>query len=365
MDQTPPEVLHQIFDLLEFSEVSALRAAAKKYANIGIEYLTHRIRFHCTAESIARAEELANHATLKNHVKALVMEGNLLADIGCEHSYASHYDSAHHADEKPQPPEMPCTTRERRLYERNLAKFDREVLQKYETYRIAWRKQQTLIKTPVYSQIGRSITLALPKLEMIRLSTVGRCHHTLSERFIRDFALDCAMPMDQDSEHSAVQLKHLLVPTGTPLRSLRFLEVHVLSPAFFSSTPQAVLAEVFRNLRTVSLTFRLSTTERAGIDLDSTHRCYSKLLTTHLSDALAAATELKILTINFDDFGLYVPALNVKSILGDTTWSKLRQLDLDNIYADEEYLNKALQRQPSLDSFFSPLRSSNLERGEH
>ena len=79
-DRCPPEVLQHIFRLLEFEDVSSFRGVARRYANVGIEYLTWRIRFFCSLESINRARELANHSTIRERITTLELEGPLLTD---------------------------------------------------------------------------------------------------------------------------------------------------------------------------------------------------------------------------------------------------------------------------------------------
>ena len=131
-------------------------------------------------------------------------------------------------DEKPQAPGPHCTNRERRLHERNMAKYERELQQKYKKYRATWKKQQNLINSPACAQISRAVALALPRLESVTLSTIGSCSHALSERYIQNFPLSCSMPMDQNSEHAVAQLKLLILPTGKQSRRSRPLQLSLM-----------------------------------------------------------------------------------------------------------------------------------------
>jgi hypothetical protein len=130
-------------------------------------------------------------------------------------------DLDHRHNEKPKPPNANCTDRERRLYERNMAKYDQQIHEKYSTYRKAFNLQQTLLGSSSYSRIDSTIIMPLPRLENIVLSNVGRCCHSLSDRFIQDFPITCAFPMNQNSIHSTFQLKQLVLPTGKILLHLR------------------------------------------------------------------------------------------------------------------------------------------------
>jgi hypothetical protein len=177
---------------------------------------------------------------------------------------------------------------------------------------------------------------------------VARCAHVLSDRFMQSFALTCAMPMEQDSGPAIVQLKHLVLPAGQPLRNLKSLNVHILSPTFFGSESPYLLSEVFQSLRRITLSFRLSHEERSDSQGDDLAECYASILKDKLHGALAAATDVECMAINFVDFFPPGLAINVKQILGETSWAKLKSLDLDSISADEKYLTDALQRQPAL-----------------
>ena len=124
-------------------------------------------------------------------------------------------DQDKYAQVRPQYPHSSSTPRERRLYERNIAKFDREALQKYKNNRAAWSKQQALVDSLAFAPgISRGIVLKLPKLEHLSLHTIGGCRHALSKRFLQEFDLTLAMPMDQDTQASDLQLSHLILPAG-------------------------------------------------------------------------------------------------------------------------------------------------------
>jgi len=304
---------------------------------------------HRPCRSLQRLHSIASHDVFRKHVDTLVFEGNILANVGCEHSYAAHYDLEHHKDEKPQAPPRNCTPRERRLYERNLVKFNANILKKYEYYRRVYDAQQTVIASSAYSDLVAPSILRFPKVNKIVLSTVGRCKHVLSERFLQTFAVDCAMPVDHDTKHTKCQLEHLILPRGNPLKTLQSLEVHVLSPKFFMGfQPAAKIVEAFRNLRRIDLNFRLEKDERPDLEFMGADFCYAGLSKGILRDALAAATELEDLTINFDDFGYYGSCINVKHILGDSSWPKLKELDIDCMSTSQDYLLNVMKRQRAL-----------------
>jgi len=163
--------------------------------------------------------------------------------------------------------------------------------------------------------------------------------------------VDCAMPIDHDTKHTKFQLQHLLIPLGKPLTNIQSLKIHVLSPNFFTGfLPPAPIVHAFRNLRLISLSFRLEKEDRPNLEFMGADFCYSALSKGILRDALAAAKELEDLTINFDDFGYYGSCISAKHILGDSTWPKLQALDLDCMATSQKYLLDFLERQQSLET---------------
>ncbi|KIX05956.1 uncharacterized protein Z518_03930 [Rhinocladiella mackenziei CBS 650.93] len=350
MDHCPDEVLLKICSRLDFKSVANLRRVNKHLSEVGAEALVKRVRFHCSQESLERLNALAQHEVFCRYVDTIVFEGNILANIGCIHSYSAHYDLDHHKDERPQPPAWDASAREKRLYDRNMVKFHREITAKFERYRAFYETQQKVLKSTAYTSLLAPSIPRFPKLNKIVLSTVGRCKHVLSERFLQRFAVDCAMPIEHDTKHTKEQLRHLLFPQGQPVSTVRSLEVHVMSPKFFTGfVPCDMICQAFQNLRSIDLSFRLEKDDRIDLDIMTADRCYGELSKGYLRDALAAATELQELTINFDDFGFYGACINIKHVLGDHSWPKLTMLDLDCMSTSQEYLLAMLSRQTSLD----------------
>ncbi|EXJ89360.1 hypothetical protein A1O3_02427 [Capronia epimyces CBS 606.96] len=350
MDSCPDEVLLKIFNRLNFKSVANIRLVSKRLAAVGAEALVKRVRFHCSQESLERLNTIANHDIFSKYVDTIVFEGNILANVGCVHTYSAHYELEHHKYERPQPPEKNATAREKRLYERNLIKFNHDITLKYDRYRTFYDQQQKVLKSTAYDELISSSIPCFPKLSKVVLSTVGRCKHVLSQRFLEMFAVDCAMPIEHDTKYTKEQLKHLLFPQGRPLTALHSLEVHVVSPKFFAGfMPGDLICQAFQNLKVIDLNFRLEKDDRHGLDALTADRCYGDLSKGHLQDALAAAKDLEELTINFDDFGFYGACTNMQQILGDHAWPNLTTLDLDCMSTSESYLLDMLTRQPALE----------------
>ncbi|KAJ9609193.1 hypothetical protein H2200_006965 [Cladophialophora chaetospira] len=348
MDKLPDEVLVKICALLDFQSNANLRLGGKRYAEVGAEALVKRIRFHCTDESLQRLHTLAQHNVLCKYVDTVVFEGNLLAAVPCIHTYQGHYMLDHHQHERPQPSPKNATAREKRLYDRNMAKFTRDIQKKYDRYLDLFTKQQKILSSSAYNDMIDPSMLRFPRLTKIALSTVGRCKHVLSGRFLESFTADCAMPIEQDTKPTKEQLKHLMFPNSQPLIGLRTLEVHVMSPKFFFGfVPTDMLCLAFASLRNIDLNFRVEKDDRGSLET-SADRCYADFSKGILRDALSAANDLEQLTINFDDFGYYGPVTTLDKIVGTKAWPKLVSLNIDYMTTTEEYLMGLLKRHPSL-----------------
>ena len=349
MDRSPDEVLVKICAWLDYKSTANLRLVNKRLAEVGAEALVKRVRFHCIGDSLQRLRDIAHHDVLCKHVDTVVLEGNILAAVPCIHTYQGHYQLEHHAHQRPQPVQRNASAREKRLYERNVLKFNQEIEKKYNRYLDLFKKQQQMLSSTAYADMIDPSIARFPRLTKIALSTVGRCKHVLSGRFLESFTADCAMPIEQETKHTKDQLKHLLFPFGRPLTSLRTVEVHVMSPKFFTGfVPGDMICQVFQSLKVIDLNFRLEKEEGNSLDTSTASRCYAGLDKGILRDAVCAADHLEQLTINFDDFGYYGAAMPLERVLGSKAWPKLQCLNVDCMSTTEEYLMAMLKRQPSL-----------------
>jgi hypothetical protein len=345
MDRCPPEVIHAIFGLLEFPDVSALRRTSRKYATVGLEYLTNTVSLFLTQESINRAKSLVNHPVIRQHITSLLFEGYMVADVGCAHNYATHWGCCNCHEQRPTPPEPGASARERRLHQRNLAKFEKHINEQYQRHRALYDEQQVLINSPAYATLGRDIAQVLPKLVNLNFRSAPPCFHHLSDRF-RDMISGTSLVLKHKSRDAVTQLASLLLPGGTPLLNLKLLQIDTISPAFFAEASQPVLNQVFTSLQSIRIMLRLSSQDEDAMSDDQYEGSYSAILGESLNEALASARGLENLAINIDD-DWSAPGIKAQSILGDTTWPKLKRLDLDFCIADEEYLASAFQRHAS------------------
>ena len=268
----------------------------------------------------------------------------------------------HNCEPKPAPPPDTATTREQRLYKRNLAKWsakpeavtDEMVKSQFVKY-----KRQLLAEDQGENRLmfeGRGLMRALRKLSNLRHITYDaapRCKHLLSELFVDRFKKwHVPPPLDPDTGDSVYQVRWLLAAIAQcrcPLETLNirhmapsFFECHTLSPATSTTVPGAL-----QSLKTINILFRLS--------LDHEHfddeGCFGILGRGGLKDMLACAPLLVHLTIGFDGTQNEPEgATDLKNVLGDHVWPKLQSVDLTLLSTTEDQLLATLERQPSLHS---------------
>lgn len=187
METMPSEVVHGIFDKLDFYSAVAFRMQSKRYAEIGAEHLVTRIRFFTEKHSLKRLIDLAEHTALRKSVKTIAYEGNLLA-LRCEHAYFDHFREIHHGDDLPEAPPRDATDRAKRLYKRSLAQWEEDRQQNFNYFQYSYDKQQELLLDDKFIS-----TLALvhsfPNVENIELSTLTKCGHLLSARYVEEYPL--------------------------------------------------------------------------------------------------------------------------------------------------------------------------------
>jgi hypothetical protein len=342
----PTEVIQAVFRQLDQSDVAKLRLTAKRYSEIGAEYLVSQIRFFTATDSIERLEHFDAKPALSKHVTTITYEGVHLA-LRCRHLFENHFRHEQHAEAMPETPPNGASSRAKRFYKRSMEKFEKAVLDMYTTYKIAYDSQQDLFVSDRYEEALSAIS-RFPKLRHLTLHNAIKCTHSLSKRFQESFPLTCAMPLDLCTSDTPRQLQCLLLPKASPLLGLESLAVHALSPKFFTHLPEiSTIKQVFNSLKILAITFRLESEARDHLAGGNAEPGYHEL-SERLGEILASAQDLEKLKVNFDDLGYFGPTMDVKSIIGDNVWPKLQHLDVDCVKTDAKWFIQALTNQPRL-----------------
>ncbi|RMZ75495.1 hypothetical protein DV737_g5272, partial [Chaetothyriales sp. CBS 132003] len=348
MDRCAPEILHHIFKRLQSpSEITALRLAGRKYATVGAEYLAPRVRFHASKSSVERLNAFMQHPVFRQHVQSLVFEGSLLLPPGCIHWFCS---LPLINDDHPSAPPADASVRTRRLYERNLAKWEAEAEEKYERYCSLYSAQRELIKSNLFQDTISQCAKAFPHLKEVLLVNVARCTLHLPQQFVNDFDISNLLLLESSANFTAgqlQQLEQLLCIQQEPVMGLTRLQAKVLDPRFFlNPATTAKIGRAFASLKHLKLTFRMNYEDEEACGL-SAHPVYEQFNSSNIGRVLAAATELEQLYISFHERG--PPIAKLDDIVGNISWPKLTKLEVEFVTIDSaDSLIAILQRQPSL-----------------
>lgn len=347
MDTLPPEVLRMVCAYLSYEDAAALRFLNRDLALVAAEVLVARVRFHTSQKSLHRLRKLSEHPILSQSIKVLVYEAALLADVGCHHDYARHFELDHHGIEQPKEPAKTCSDRERRLYDRNKTKWDRNIYSKYRTYRSLFDSQRQLL---VDDKLGKTLSECVPrftKLTTIEIDPVRRCRHMTSERFIEEFGSDCASPLSGNFSRISEQFKNILLPKDMVLTSLRKIEVNSLSPSFFQTSRAHLLQNAFKRLTEIDISLKLADGDTLVSELAKD--CFRRHLSNGVfRDAVSCARNLEFLSIGIES---PVPCFVDTSLLfSPTTWPRLKSIYLNTVASTQIDLMAILKRQPRLTS---------------
>ncbi|KAJ9655710.1 hypothetical protein H2198_005507 [Neophaeococcomyces mojaviensis] len=345
----PAEIWQMVCSYLDFKSLASLRLASSGLTDIAAEYLVDRIRIDASFESLKRLKGIADNDCLRKNVKEIIFEGGLLANVGCVHSYMKHFDLEHHQRDKPQKPlKGKGFDRAMRLYTRNIAKWEKEIEDKYRAYRKKYEAQQLLLLGPkahLFECMNK-----FPNLKHVVLRTDAQCDHMLSQRFKTKFCNDCAVPLSIETAPTTWQLEHILRP------GILTLSGRILSPKFFDGTgfrDQNWLNSVFADLYFVQLMFRPEgETLQQLASLQSPVQHIRMLENGHLASALSTCHNLRSLTINFyPSHGMVTSTALDDILLPNHVFPKLKSLDLDFFTTTEDALLEVLECQPALESF--------------
>ena len=275
----------------------------------------------------------------------------MLADV-CKHQYLAHFDLASHRDEKPRAPAKDCSVREKRLFDRNIKKWETMTLNKWLRFQSEREKQVAVSSNRVLlnEKISQNM-FKFPKLKEVNFTNVGACRHELSGRFLDALfpkTMDCAMPMEAHPNCSYLVTLMLFDKSWTAVPHFERLSVRLVNPTIFTDIPIASLMSVFGRLKSITIGFRCSKDQLHHLDGDP-KSVYKRLADDGIFHrALTAATSLEKLSVSFDDLGFFGSCVDMSKILGGFKWPKLSELHVDCMSTTEDNLLATLIRQPSL-----------------
>jgi hypothetical protein len=349
LDTAPAEVLHAICALLPPKDVAGLRSTCNVLAQIGAHYLVRQVKFHTSGASLERLQKIANHEVFSQYVETVHFEANLLSNLCCTTAWRDYlqrrgsHGTQNSKLEMPREPQSPTTRNAKRVYVRDMRKWEKLADKMYHEYRSLYEAQQTLHQRG--PELMADIMPRFPRLQKV-IFAIGRCQHVLSSRFVKEFDTDlgyCA-PLSIDTAPTAGQLKHVIAPGGRPL-NLQTLMVCDLDPSLFQTIKTSTLMNgAFANLKKIDISFRLPDKDEPTTEPG----LYEVFKKGYLRDALCSAEGLEELRVAFTDYTYDGPCVELKDIFGDKSFEKLKKLSLSYVEANTKDFIETLKHQKAL-----------------
>lgn len=354
----PNEILHQIFSLLETSQVASLRLACKAFSTIGLQYLAAKVHLIFKPSSFEHLRQISEYPDLSKHVHTLFYEADSLEDVYSMKEWkkkiiAPDWSNAVHSEPMPAPP-PDASTREKRAHRRHMEKLRaapryiysaRQLRKAYEEYEHFVWLQEYIRQYDYNTVMIREAMAKLPKLKTIELSLFHRLLGGPSNKLEQAFAkgLTVAYGDHGYGPCGVVQLLSLLVcasNAGLAIETLRCGSVHWM---FFMQRDVVFnkLKHAVRHLRTLEfhITTRYNDPQFEGLPYEEVNICAESLEESgRLRDFLTSAPHLENLNVQFDTGTSLLPAARLSDLIGDFSWPSLRLAAFNKISTTEEEL---------------------------
>ena len=353
----PNEILHQIFSLLETSQVANLRLACKAFSAIGLQYLASTIHLIFKPSSFEHLRQISEHPDLSQHVHTLFYEADTLEDFGSMKEWKKNiitpewFNTIHSKPIPRLPPD--ASTRETRAYRRHMEKARAaprytysagQLKNAYEEYKHFVWLQNHIRQYDFDSEMIRKAMAKLPNLKTIELSLLC-CLRNRSRKLEWAFAkgLSVAYGDQQQAFCGVAQLGSLLVGASDAGLEIETLRCGVVQWMVFAE--DGLVFDKFKHavrcLRTLELHITIRGDEEQDsqeFDLEEIHCCAEFLESSgRLRDFLASAPQLENLTIQFDP-DIPMPPARLSDVVGDFLWPSLRLAAFNMISTNEEEL---------------------------
>ena len=358
----PNEILHQIFSLLETSQVANLRLACKIFSTIGLQYLASTVHLVFKPSSFDHLREIFEHPDLSQHVH-LFYEADSLEAVFSIKEWTKKIilpDRPNTDDSEPVPAPPPnASAREKLAYRRHMEKLRaapryiysagqlRSAYEEYEHY--VWL-QNYMRQDDYASETIRKAMAKLPKLKTIELSLfhrlLGSASLKLEQAFAKGLTVACG---DKGHRPCGVeQLRSLLVGASDGDLEIETLRCGSVQWMLFMEHDVVFnkLKDAVRYLRTLELylTTRCDHQDDEWLLDEEGHEDEVYVCAQYFEDSgrlrdfLTSAPHLEDLTVHFDTETAMRPAARLSDIVGAFHWHSLRLASFSKISTTEEEL---------------------------
>ncbi|KLJ05572.1 hypothetical protein EMPG_10969 [Blastomyces silverae] len=322
LDHLPAELLHQIFQDVEYRDRKSLRLVCRLFANVCIKYMTRSCTFSTTRDSLRKLKHMATHPIFSAYIEVLSLDCSLLVNIPSQRQFHSHL--------------------------RFLNESTEQSRRQFSIYRPLLEAQDEMIRS---REDLHTFKLAIPKFP--RLATLRiymGCFENggrqMKEALAGNFSNVPHYAIRQSSACSVRQFMTLMSILSQQKVRLSVLEVGPLTYSVFEEDLEPV-QEVFISLK--RLVFYISAVEdtpwppKAQASFSGSEAFCDVVGNGKAMRLLSVASQLTHLSISTEDAPFNKEA-NFKSFVAHYTWPQLKRLSIGNLVTSENDLIDFLRR---------------------
>lgn len=355
IERLPPEVAELICYSIDEKDVPNLRLVSKFWNNIATRFLLGNVNLVFKPESFQRLLDISRHPLISKHITSLYYEPNTLDDYTTQYDWESNIINNSDTGAFGALPGPDASERELRAWRRNITKirerprhnYSRSYLEKaYKEYTRMYAEQEELRRRDYGLQEFSDAMSRLPNLSEICMNH-GWAIYVRRKDAINAFAAGlhyaggdyCGIPF----------MSSLLLAVHEAGIKLSILQLGSVDWKFLQQSDEVLerMKSTLYYLTTLELAISTGMDQSGndiGVEIPKCRRYLSK--NAKLAEFLAAAPNLKNLTISFDWYEPFCPA-ELNQTVGSTTWPCLESITWENIDATSENINCFFERHAS------------------
>lgn len=347
IERLPPEVANLICYPIDEEDVPNLRLVSKFWNNVATPFLPGKVNLIFKPESFQRLLDISRHPVISKQITSLYYEPNTLDEYTTQKAWEENIFDSNYLKDLEAYPSPDASERKLRAWRRNITKIRERPRHDYsKSYLEVAYKEYTQMYAEQEDLRNRDCGLKEVSDAIYRLPN-------LSEICMNHGWAICLRPKDAKNAFAAGLhnaggdycgipfMRSLLLAVHEAGTKLSILQLGSVDWKFLQQSDEILesMKSTLRHLTTLELAISTGIDESGneiGVEIPACRRYLSK--NTKLAEFLAAAPNLKDLTVGFDWYEPYCPA-ELKQILGSTTWPCLESVALENIDAAPNNLN--------------------------
>jgi len=315
MEALPLEIVHLVLSFLPTNDLSNWRLSSKECAKAGERHLVQDLHVMYNAKSFFNLLHISRHPSLSKYVRSIFYEVRYMEEVD-QTEFEENILEDH--------PQYDCQDAKAIIFNA------------WTAYKRKLDEQRYIKKTSYDVSVFTQAFARFPLLKRIEVSSeYNEPSEILKRAYEGTMAVSGLMldggEMNEDDETGTRALMTVLLAAAGMEPGLEYLNAHRIHWSFFSAKPLPLHIPAYRNLRHLDLEF-----EADFGDFDEQEIVEARHV--ELGKVIRSATGLETLRLVFDEPDMNPKAvhnqhlLNVpvvwERITGDTTWPKLRSLEL-------------------------------------